>query len=311
MTAISETQSAGFSHPALFYRDEQSYLAGTVPFVLEGLDRDEPVAVAVPEPNLRRIEAALGDAAGAVRLIDMSEAGRNPGRIIAGVLRAFADQHDGHVRIIGEPIWPGRTEQEYPACVQHEALINESFAGWDGAILCPYDAGRLDAAVLADAEATHPVLLDGDGPRRSTRYAPYDVLARCNTLLEAPPAVETMRFDATTLSRARHFAVDRAAAHGVSDDRLDELALVVGELCGNSVLHGGGSGTLRTWRDDEAVVCEVSDAGHLTDPLAGRRPAHPTQQGGRGLLLVHHLADLVRTHTSPAGTTTRAFFRLR
>ena len=45
------------------------------------------------------------------------------------------------------------------------------------------------------------------------------------------------------------------------------------------------------------------------DPLAGRRPAIPTQLNGRGLLVVNHLADLVRTHTRPGQTTIRAYFR--
>ncbi|OXM59002.1 MEDS domain-containing protein, partial [Amycolatopsis vastitatis] len=90
-----------------------------------------------------------------VRLLDMTAAGRNPGRIIPGVLRAFADTHaEQAVRIIGEPIWPARTDDEYPACVQHEALINHAFTGRDVTILCPYDTQNLAPEVLADAEAT-------------------------------------------------------------------------------------------------------------------------------------------------------------
>jgi hypothetical protein len=55
-------------------------------------------------------------------------------------------------------------------------------------------------------------------------------------------------------------------------------------------------------------VVEVADAGRLDDPLAGRRPAGPHQLGGRGLLMVHHLADLVRTTTGPGGTATRTYW---
>ncbi|NEY36638.1 hypothetical protein GTU99_31595, partial [Streptomyces sp. PRKS01-65] len=147
-----------FVHPALFYRDDEEYLRGTVPFVREGLAAGEPVAVAVPGERLALIREALGDAADGVRMLDMREAGRNPGRIIPGVLRAFADaQPEGRrVRIIGEPIWAGRSDTEYPACVQHEALINAAFQGRTVTILCPYDAHRLDERVLADAHATHP-----------------------------------------------------------------------------------------------------------------------------------------------------------
>lgn len=118
---------------------------GTVPFIRDGLAAGEPVAVAVPGPNLRLIVAELGTDAEQVRLLDMTQVGRNPGRIIPGVLRAFADAHPGErVRIIGEPIWVGRTGTEYPACAQHEALINLAFTGQPVTILCPYDADTLD-----------------------------------------------------------------------------------------------------------------------------------------------------------------------
>lgn len=104
---VSAATTDPFVHPALFYRDEQEYLAGTLPFLEAGLAAGEPVAVAVPGANLRLIREGLGPAAEAVLLLDMQEAGRNPGRIIPGVLRAFADaQPSGRrVRIIGEPIW--------------------------------------------------------------------------------------------------------------------------------------------------------------------------------------------------------------
>ncbi|HLL36360.1 MAG TPA: MEDS domain-containing protein, partial [Streptomyces sp.] len=108
--AVPSTEDS-FVHPALFYGDDREYLAGTVPFVLDGLAAGEPVAVAVPGERLRLIREGLGDAAADVRLLDMREAGRNPGRIIPGVLRAFADAQPGdrRVRIIGEPIWAGRS----------------------------------------------------------------------------------------------------------------------------------------------------------------------------------------------------------
>ncbi|MFD8765030.1 ATP-binding protein [Streptomyces mirabilis] len=62
------------------------------------------------------------------------------------------------------------------------------------------------------------------------------------------------------------------------------------------------------WADNGQVVCEVRDHGHLNDPLTGRRPPARDQIGGRGLLLVHSLADLVRLHTSPDGTAVRCYF---
>lgn len=301
-----------FVHPALFYRDEREYLAGVVPFVRKALAAGEPVAVAVPTENLRLIEEEIG-ADAAVRFLDMREAGRNPGRIIPNVLRAFADaQPPGiPVRIVGEPIWAGRTATEYPACVQHEALINAAFRGRDATILCPYDTSRLDPRVVDDAYATHPVVVDADSgrERRSTRYDFEGVHARYNEpLTPAPDDVPAHVFAADVLGDVRHLAID--ARLGLVRPRLDDLALATAELTTNSVLHGGGSGSLRVWAEDGYVVCEVRDRGRLTDLLAGRRPPSRAQQGGRGLLIVNLVADLVRVHTGPEGTTVRCWFAL-
>ncbi|MFJ7146739.1 anti-sigma factor RsbA family regulatory protein [Streptomyces sp. NPDC100445] len=298
-----------FVHPALFYRSTDQYIAGTVPFLREGLDACEPAAVAAPPDRLELIREGLGERAAEVRFIDMTQAGRNPGRIIPNVLRKFADAQPGarRVRIIGEPIWQGRSADEYPACVQHEALINAAFTGRPVTILCPYDAGQLNKQALSDALATHPVVIDADGETRSSAYSPEEAIARYNERLLAPFEAASCPFAAQTLPDTRDFAVSQARSLGVSGISLGDLELVVAELTTNSVVHGAGTGTLRIWTENDRIVCEVHDGGQLTDPLAGRRPPNPTQPGGRGLLLVHQLADLVRVHTGPDGTTIRCY----
>ncbi|WP_409494561.1 anti-sigma factor RsbA family regulatory protein [Amycolatopsis sp. cmx-11-12] len=315
----ADTSADPFHHPALFYKGPEEYLAGTLPFIRQGLETAEPVAVSVPGPNLELLRTALGSDARQVRLLDMTEEGRNPGRIIPGVLRAFADAHPARrVRIIGEPIWAGRSELEYPACAQHEALINLAFAGREVTILCPYDTTRLDARALADAEATHPVLVDTTGARFSSGYDPQRIITGYNTPLPEPiladpaayTAIDTVTGDSASLAHARAVTRERAHRSGLSPERAEDVALVVAELLGNSVNHGGGQGQLRLWTEQDQLVCEVGDTGHLTDPLAGRRPAPAGQVRGRGLLLVNHLSDLVRVHTGPHGTAIRACFRV-
>ncbi|MFJ7768609.1 anti-sigma factor RsbA family regulatory protein [Streptomyces sp. NPDC097107] len=305
------THEEAFAHPALFYRSEREYADRTVTFVREGLAAGEPVAVAVPAPNLELIRDGLGADARDVSLLDMTEAGRNPGRIIPGVLRAFADAHaHERVRIIGEPVWAGRSAAEYPACAQHEALINAAFAGRSATILCPYDEARLDADALADALVTHPTVIAGGRERASGSYDWPAVVARYNEPLEPAPDADVLAFGAGELPEARRFAVGRAASLGLAGRRLQDTELAVAELTTNSVVHGGGRGSLAIWSDAGQVVCEVRDTGRLTDPLAGRRPPERGQIGGRGLLLVHYVADLVRMHTSDDGTTVRFYLGL-
>jgi anti-sigma regulatory factor (Ser/Thr protein kinase) len=303
------TSYAGaFAHPALFYRGTAEYLAGTVPFVRDGLAAGEPVAVAVPSPNLELLRAELAESADQVRFFDMAIVGRNPGRIIPSVLRTFADAYpEGRVRIVGEPIWPGRTAVEYPACVQHEALINMAFTGRPVTILCPYDVAGLDAVMVTDAVATHPLLIDAAGGRDSDGYAPERVVAAYNEPLTPPETAFHLPFDAARLAVVRRVSAEFARRAGLPARRIDDLEVIVNELATNSVVHGGGSGTLSIWAEDGRVVYEVRDRGRITDPLVGRRPVDLDNLSGRGVLLVNYLADLVRVHTGEDGTAVRAY----
>jgi anti-sigma regulatory factor (Ser/Thr protein kinase) len=286
-----------FAHPVLFYRGASDYLTGTVPFIRTALAAGEPVAVAVPTPRLRLLCDELGADAHGVWMVDMSVVGRNPGHIIPGVLRAFADKHDGPVRMIDEPVWPTRTAAEYAACAQHEAMLNYAFADLDATVLCPYDAENLTQDVLDDAQRTH----------NTPKYAPDAVVEKYNEPLEVPGEARTHTTH-TGFPPIRRFVADFATHAGL--ERVADMVLAVDELTANSVRHGGGAGTVYLWSEPGSVVCQVEDHGHLLNRLAGRVPAAVTQFGGRGLLLVNHLADLVRIHTTSAGTAIRVYFTL-
>jgi anti-sigma regulatory factor (Ser/Thr protein kinase) len=300
-----------FVHEALLYEDTDEYLAGTVPFITAGLERGEPVAVAVPGPRLEQIRSALGRAAEQVVLRDMSQAGRNPGRIIPGVLLAFASLYPTkRVRIIGEPIFPGRTSDEYPACAQHEALINPAFAGRDATILCPYDISALDPIWLDDALCTHPVVVTPTRRWESLRYGdPVEFAAGFNeALAEAPAHAFRASIAVDGLADLRRAVTDEAMAAGLSVDKTVDFVLAANELASNTIAHTSGAGTLAVWSDEDYVMCQVNDGGHIDDPLAGRIPVPAeSSEGGRGLLLVHHVCDLVRVHTREGATTIRIY----
>ena len=306
---MTASAAGTLEHDALFYTDAASYRSGCLDFVRTGLEQDEPVLVAVPQPGLGLLRSALSEAESArVRTADMAQAGRNPGRIIGTVLTAFVREHAGRrVRVIGEPIWAGRTEDEYPACAEHEALINVALGDAPAYFLCPYDVRRLNRAWLTDATRTHPTLA-ADGERwASPAYTdPVALAAYFDQPPEpAPPEADVLVIGPTTgPSTARRFVHDYAQATGMSEGRLRNLRTAVQELVVNTVVHAGGSGLLMIWTAGRQVVCQVQDGGRITDPLVGRRPPAPPAVG-HGLFTVHQVCDLVRVHRRRDGTLVR------
>ena len=306
---MTASAAGTLEHDALFYTDAASYRSGCLEFVRSGLDQDEPVLVAVPQPGLGLLRSALSAAESElVRTKDMSVAGRNPGRIIGTVLTAFVREHaPRRVRIIGEPIWAGRSAAEYPACAEHEALINVALADSSAYILCPYDVRRLGRDWLTDATRTHPTLAAAGDRWDSPAYTdPVAVAAWFDRPpAPAPPEADVLVIGPTTgPSTARRFVHDYATAVGMRPERIDDLRTAVQELVVNTLVHAGGSGLLMIWTSGRQVVCQVQDGGRITDPLAGRRPPAPPAVG-HGLFTVHQACDLVRVHRRRDGTLIR------
>jgi anti-sigma regulatory factor (Ser/Thr protein kinase) len=311
-----ETDRLGtLEHDAFLYSDAASYRAGLISFIREGLALDEPVLVAVPQPGLGLLRSALtDDELSRVRTEDMSVAGRNPGRIIGSVLTQFvADHPNTRVRIIGEPIWAGRNTDEYPACAEHEALINVALGDKPAFIRCPYDVSRLERSVLVDATRTHPIMAS-DGDRwTSPGYADPGAVAMLfdSPLSPGPPDADVMVVSPATGTRsARRFVHDFGVAAGMSPDQLGHLRLAAQELVVNTLVHSGGQGLLSIWTADGQVVCQIQDGGRIADPLVGRRPPAPPEIG-HGLYIVHQVCDLVRVHRRSSGTTVRIFLDLQ
>jgi anti-sigma regulatory factor (Ser/Thr protein kinase) len=315
MTTATDAEQRGFLHSALLYQSQGEYLDFVLRFVVDGLAMKEPVLIAVPGDSLALLRDALsreydGMPTG-LHMADITEAARNPSRLLA-VQTAFAERHpDRRVRIVSQLVRPGRTHHESLACVQHEALVNEALEGHQVMGLCLYDASRMDDDVLEDARATHPLLWRGGSMHLSAEYAPEEVLARCNKPLPANPgAVRYTVRKTTDLRPARSFAVDYAKWVGLSEDGTEDLQLIATELATNSLMYTDGGCQLAFWRHDQHLVCEVRDTGQLDDPLAGRLPPGASGTASRGLFLVNAMADLVRTHTTPSGTTIQAYLRM-
>jgi anti-sigma regulatory factor (Ser/Thr protein kinase) len=297
-----------FRHTALLYRGAADYVSATTTTVRGALEAGDRVLVAVPGPNLDLLRDALDDVAGRIVFADMAVAGRNPGRILPGVLLDFYGRRAGkRVTVIGEPVWDGRTDLEMEACAVHEALINAVFAGRNAAIMCPYDVSRLRPAAVTGAWRTHPVMLDGGLVHRSTSYT--DPLATADDLdLPLPPVpayAKSCDFgDWPDLSQVRAF-VRHAAAPLLGSGRVDDLVMAANELVTNAVRHTATGGRIAVWTEAGVLVCQIDDAGPWPGPLAGRMMPLRDDTSGRGLILVNELCDLVRLHRHQRGTSVR------
>jgi len=295
---------AGFQHEALLYDGSAEYLAGTVPFIQAGLDCGQRILIAVGPEQAEWLRRELGDGAAAVRFVDMREVGRNPASIIP-LWREFVDGEAGPARGIGEPVWASRSDAALEECCRHESLINLAFRqgpAWD--LLCPYDAATIGDEIMEKVAHSHPCLQREGRREPSATYEPdLDCFAG-----ELPPPVaapETFAFDVTGLGEVRRRVAAAAEQAGIDPDGVADLVTATSELAANSVMHGGGSGSLRLWSDDGRLLVEVEDRGRIEDPLVGRVQPEISQVGGRGLWMANELCDLVQIRSGEAGTTVR------
>jgi anti-sigma regulatory factor (Ser/Thr protein kinase) len=299
-----------FRHAALFYSGERDFVETVGAFVREGIEAGEPTLVIVDSQKLAALESYLGDTAGDVCLAEMEEVGGNPGRIISTWDDFVADRgaQGSRVRGVGEPVHPLRSADELIECQRHESLLNIAFADApDFWLLCPYDVDTLDAEVIAEARASHPLVVDGGVERHSAAYGGLQAAARpvAQPLSEVPPTADVIAFDTDRLPLLRSVVSEYATAARLSRRRAEDLLLAVNELATNSIRHAGGGGVAHVWRDEAGVVCEVRDRGRDVAPLAGRLRPGPEARGGYGLWIVNQVCDLVQVRTSPAGSTVR------
>jgi anti-sigma regulatory factor (Ser/Thr protein kinase) len=266
----------------------------------------------VDAAKIGHLQEALGRDAQAVTFADMSEVGANPARIIPA-WRDFVDEHPRRrLRGIGEPIWAQRSAAELVECQRHEALLNLAFADAERfTLLCPYDVDALEPAVVETAHHSHPVLVHDGARRRSATYFDREAVAApfAEPLPDPPADADALAFETATLAAVRDLVVARALAAGLSVPRAGDLVLAVNEVATNSVVHGGGQGVLRIWREPGAVLCDISDSGAIVEPLAGRSRPPDGRVGGHGLWLCNQLCDLVQIRAFAGGGVVRLHMR--
>jgi anti-sigma regulatory factor (Ser/Thr protein kinase) len=305
-----------FRHEALFYGDWTEFVSGTLPFIKDGIANGEPVLVVESLQKIDLLRTALGVDAEKVVFADMAQVGANPARIIPA-WQDFVRQSGGEgkrLRGIGEPIWNGRTPDELVECQRHEGLLNVAFGhGQPWWLLCPYDTSQLHDEVLFEALCSHEYVMDARCHSQESRVfrgieasgAPFDVALR-----DIASGSRLIAFDDASLLTLRRAVARFATSSGCSAGRATELVLAANEVATNSIVHGGGHGTLRMWRDGDMVIAEVRDAGRYLLPLGDRAKPGIASRDGRGLWLANNLCDLVQIRTLEDETVVRLHMKV-
>lgn len=297
-----------FSHEVVSFEGLPGLPPAVLPFLVEGIDRGEPVLVVMLPDRLGALRAALGPRADRIDWVDMGEVGGNPASIIPA-WRSFVEAHigGGPVRGIGEPLWFGRREAETAEAELHEALLNVAFddgPGWR--LLCPYDRTALPQRVLEEAVRNHPVR---HAELAKVSYAGHEHARRAfsRPLPQPPRDADAQSFDGARLADVRD-AVRRSGERvRLHPDTIDGLVLAAHEVAANSVQHGGGGGAMLTWEEPGALVVEVRDLGVIDDVLVGRGTADLGSEHGRGIWMANQLCDLVQVRSGSHGTQVRLY----
>jgi transcriptional regulator with XRE-family HTH domain len=157
------TSSGMFDHQVLVYRDDAGFLTTVAPFLAEGLERSEALMAITTRRNIALLREELGKGADEVGFVDAETWYRSPAEAL-NALRVVVDEKlEGRAwaRIVGEPVWSGRSADEVRAWHQYESLLNLTLAQRPVTVLCPYDERSVDPAVAKTALSTHPQTLDG------------------------------------------------------------------------------------------------------------------------------------------------------
>jgi hypothetical protein len=154
-----------FGHQTFSYRTDKEFVDMAESFIDEGLERSESVLVAVTTSNVKLIGKRLGSKTDQIELVDSSPFYEAAPQALS-VFRSFVERAitagASWARVIAEPPWRGRNEEEKRVLMVVESLLDLTFSPLPVTVLCPYDERLVDARVIAEAIQVHPHIRRSD-----------------------------------------------------------------------------------------------------------------------------------------------------
>jgi transcriptional regulator with XRE-family HTH domain len=160
-------------HRALAYESDEEFLEAAVPFINEGIERSHGLLAVTSQAQIALLRDALEDRSKHVEFVDSLEWYRSPREALdryREFVRFKFDSGVAWIRIVGEPVWAGRSAAEIAAWTRYESMLNLSFASSPATIVCPYDVRSLPEEIVDDAHRTHPEVVRGSSINASSSY---------------------------------------------------------------------------------------------------------------------------------------------
>ncbi len=300
----------GIFHEASIYASDAELRETALPFLVEGLDAQEPTYVVLGPQENDLLRRELGEPEG-LHYIPATDVYVNPAATVKGYLDVVSAEVAAgaeQVRFITEVPHPG-LGSAWDWWGHYESAVNEIFATLPVWAICTYDARRTPAGVVDEVLRTHPFVADAAGRHASNhgyvspatflgqRSYPYiDPLEADEPLVElTDPSPTEARRAGLALARPR-FGAETA----------DNLALALSEVVTNAQRYGRPPVRLRLWDCPDRIVATVEDGGTgIHDVTVGLAPVEPDRPGGRGLWIANQLCDHVGISRSPDGFLVR------
>ncbi|UPV73444.1 MEDS domain-containing protein [Halorussus limi] len=175
-------------HLALVYETREEQFAAAVPFVEQGLDRNERCLYIADENSETEVLDAMRNAD--VNVDDALESGAltlhtkqdtycrggsfDPENMLAFLEAAIEEATEEYeaLRIAGEMTWIFGDDPQIEDLVEYEGRLNHLLPDEDSIALCQYNRNRFPAEVLRDIVRTHPHLVYDNTVSHNAYYTP-------------------------------------------------------------------------------------------------------------------------------------------
>jgi transcriptional regulator with XRE-family HTH domain len=160
-------------HSALLYRSDAELVDAAGAFLAAGVERSEAVLAVTTVANIELLRAHLGPDAGRVDFIESADWLATPDSALEGFkgyVSAKLAAGAPWARLVGEPIWAGRSASQLRLWTRFESLLNLAFANWPVSFICLYDERSVSPEIARQARITHPHTIERGGVISSPDY---------------------------------------------------------------------------------------------------------------------------------------------